>query len=438
MSRFQKARTGLVLSLAAALIVVILMVSPWWTLLVYLVLLLLWIASTYDGRQSWSITRVGLATVTQRLGSSTVIVVGIAGVVGVLVAILAMGVGFERTLRQTGSDDTVMVLAAGAQTEGSSSLDGDTVSILSQFPQIRKDRDGGPMVSAEDIVTAALTKKSTGLDANVGLRGVGQEVWALWPGIKLIAGRKFKSGLAELVVGKGAQEQFRGLDVGSTVKFENQSWKVVGTFDSGDAHNSEIWGDMQVVGSLFRREGGVNSLTVKLTDARAFGSFKTALSSDRRLKVDAETTRQFYSRQSEGFSRMIEIVGLTIGTIMAIGAIFGALNAMYSAIAGRTREIATLRAIGFRTLPVVTSVLLEAMLLAALGGGMGGLAAWAIFDGFAGSTASGSGQVAFAFAVSPLLLANGLKWALAIGLVGGLFPAIRAGRMAVVSGLREL
>ena len=434
----ERVRTGVVLALVAAANVAILMALPWWVLLVYLAGVWAWILFTHDGQQSWSITRVGLATVTKRLGSSSVVVVGIAGVVGVLVGILAMGAGFEQTLKQTGSNDTVIVLSAGAPTEGTSTVDGDTLSLVSQLPQIRKDRDGAPIVSAEEITTAVLPKKSSGLDADVGLRGVGQQVWTLWPGIKIIAGRKFKPGLAELVVGKDAHEQFRGLDVGSTIRLEGQSWNVVGIFNSGDAHNSEIWGATDVVGSAYRRENGFNSLTVQLTSALALKAFKAGLSSDPRIKVDAETTRRFYSRQSEGVAQMIGIIGVTIGTIMAIGAVFGALNAMYSAIASRVREIATLRAIGFRTLPVIISVLLEAMLLATLGGAIGGVAAWAIFDGFIGTTLSATGQLAFAFAVSPLLVANGLKWALVIGLIGGLFPAIRAARMVVAISLREL
>lgn len=399
---------------------------------------LLWFATTHAGRQCGSMARVGLATLPQRLGSSAVVVVGIAGVVGVLVAVLAIAAGFERTFAQTGSDDTVIVLSAGAQSESSSSLDGETVSLLSQLPQVLKNGEGKPVASAEQVVVATLPKRSSGLDVGVTLRGVGEQVWTLWPDVKIVAGRPFQPGLAEVVIGKGAREEFAGLDVGSTVKFENQPWTVVGVFDSGDAHDSEIWGDTQVVGSSHRRGGGVTSLSLRLTDARVVEAFKAAVQSDPRLKVDVHTTRQFYNRQAEKFVRMMRIVGGAIGVIMALGAIFGALNATYSSIADRVREIATVRAIGFRSFPVIVSVLLETMLLATVGGLIGGGAAWAIFDGFTGSTGGFGGQVVFAFAVSPQLLWEGLKWALAIGFIGGLLPAIRAARLPIVMGLRAL
>jgi len=270
------------------------------------------------------------------------------------------------------------------------------------------------------------------------MRGVGEHVWELWPRVRIIAGRKFKPGLRELLAGKGAHEKFSGLNVGSTVTVDGQSWTVVGIFDSGDAHSSEVWGDAQVMSSAYRRGSSVSSLTLRLTDAPAFSALKATLLSDPRLKIQVQTTRQYYSQQSETVSRMIRIIGATIGSIMAVGAIFGALNATYMAIAGRSREIATLRAIGFRRVPVIVSVLVETMMLAALGGIMGAALTWAIFDGFTASTVGDSGQVVFAFNVSPDLLWTGLKWALAIGFVGGLFPAVRAARVPITTGLREL
>lgn len=408
------------------------------TSLVIVILLASWMALTRVGQQTWSVTKVGVATIPQRLGACAVVMVGIAGVVGVLVAILAMGAGFERTLKQTGSDDTAIVLQAGQRNETGSSLNHDTVALVSQTPQVLKNADGQPITSPEQLLSALLPKKSTGLDASVAMRGVGEHVWELWPHLKIIAGRKFKPGLRELLAGNGAHEKFSGLDIGSTVAFDGQSWTVVGIFDSGDAHNSEIWGDSQVMASAYRREGTANSLTLRLSEEHAFDAFKDALQSDPRLKVEVQTTRQYYNQQSETFARMIRIVGTAIGLIMALGAIFGALNATYMAIAGRAREIATLRAIGFRRVPVIVSVLLETMLIAALGGVIGALVAWAIFDGFTASTAGASGQIVFAFDVSPDLLWNGIKWALAIGFVGGLFPATRAARVAITAGLREL
>jgi putative ABC transport system permease protein len=411
----------------------------WWVLSSLAVLMIGWIAFTPVGRQTLSVTRIGIATIPQRLGSSTVVVVGIAGVVGVLVALLAMGSGFEQVLKQTGSDDTVMILHAGAESEATSTLDHDTVAVISQAPQVQRDGEGRPVTSAEQLLIASLPTRNNGLKASVALRGVGESVWALSTRITLTAGRRFTPGLRELIVGKGARDEFLGLNVGSTVSFDGQSWPIVGVFDSGDAHNSEIWGDAKVIGSSYRRGGTVNSLTLRLTDARAFEALKAGIEGDPRLKVNVQTTRQYYSRQSESIAHIVGIVGTTIGVIMAIGAIFGALNTTYAAVADRTREIATLRAIGFQGGPVIVSVLLETMLLATLGGAVGALLTWTIFDGFIASTVgANSSQVVFAFDVSRELLSSGLRWALAIGFIGGLLPALRAARLPIVTGLREL
>jgi putative ABC transport system permease protein len=396
-------------------------------------------ALTRAGRQALSIARVGIATIGQRLGSSSVVVVGIAGVVGVLVALLAMAAGFEATLAQTGTDDMAIVLRAGSQTETNSIVDHDSAQIVSQAAQVLKNLHGQPIASPELVVVASLPKRSTGLDANVELRGVGDGAWDLHRNIKIIDGRKFSPGLRELMAGKSAHEQFKGLDVGSSLKLNGQLWNVVGIFDSADSHNSEVWGDTPVVGATYRRGSNTNSVVVQLTDAGAFDAFKAALASDPRLKVDVMTTHDYYNRQSETMSREIRIVGTTIAVIMAIGAVFGALNTMYAAVSARAREIATLRAIGFRGGPVIVSVLLETMLLALLGGALGATLTWAIFDNYTASTLGMNfSQVVFSFRVSPLLLWSGLKWALAIGFIGGVFPAMRAARMPVMAGLREL
>lgn len=415
-------------------------VSMQWLLPLTLVALFAgWMAFTRRGNQAWSVTQVGIATLPQRLGSASVVVVGIAGVVGVLVALLAMGQGFSATLKQTGTDDTAIVMRGGAQTELNSVLAHDTVALIAQTPQVLKNAQGQPIASQELVVVAALPKKSNGLDANVEIRGISDSAWELRPQVRIIAGRKFSPGLRELTVGKGAHEQFAGLDLGSTLKLSGQVWTVVGVFDSGDAHNSEIWGDTQVVASTYRRGSSATSVTVRLTDARAFDAFKAALASDPRLQVDAKTTRVYYNEQSENLATIIHILGISVAVIMAIGAVFGALNTMYAAVATRTREIATLRAIGFGSVPVVVSVLLETMLLALVGGLLGAGIAWLIFDNYTVSTLGANfSQVVFAFQVSPGLLTSGLVWALAIGFIGGLFPALRAARMPVTAGLREL
>ena len=417
----------------------LLMSVPGWTLPALLLPLAAWLFGTRTGRQAWSATQVGISTIPQRLGSSSVVVVGIAGVVGVLVALLAMAAGFAATLRQSGSDDTAIVLRAGAQTELNSVLGHDTVVLVSQQPQVRQTAAGQPIASSELVVVAALPKRSTGLDANVELRGVGERAWELRPKLRMLAGRRFNPGLRELIVGKRAQEQFAGVAVGSTLKLNGQSWQVVGEFEVGDATDSDLWGDVDVVGPTYRRGGSSTSVTVQLTDASAFAAFKAALATDPRLKVDVKTTRDYFSEQSAQLTKLITGLGTAIGLIMAIGAVFGALNSMYAAVAARTREIATLRAVGFRAVPVVVSVMLETMLLATLGGLIGAAIAWLLFDNYTASTLGANfTQIVFAFQVSPELLWRGLKWALAMGLLGGLFPALRAARMSVTEGLREL
>jgi putative ABC transport system permease protein len=439
MRMLRKLRLGLGAVAAVFIPVALLIELPWWLVVAVVILPIPWMGLTRVGQQAWSATQVGMATIPQRLGSSSVVVVGIAGVVGVLVALLGMGAGFEATLEQTGTDDTAIVIRGGAQTEINSVVDHLSATVVSLASQVLRNARGQPIASSELVVVASLPKKSSGLDANVEIRGVGERAWELRPNIQVIAGRKLVSGMREVMVGKGARGQFAGLDLGSTVRLSGQSWTVVGTFDSRDAHNSEIWGDTAVIGSAYRRGSGTTSITVRLTDAAAFEAFKASLESDPRLKVDVKTTRDYYRHQSESLTHLIRVLGATVGFIMAIGATFGALNTMYAAVAARPREIATLRAMGFQGVPLVVSVLLETMLLAMLGGTIGAAVAWAIFDNFTASTLGGNySQVVFAFKVSPVLLWCGMKWALAIGFIGGLFPALRAASMPVAAGLREL
>jgi putative ABC transport system permease protein len=431
---------AVVMALAVVISVSLLIRLPWWVLLIGVVILVVWMALTRIGQQSWSVTRLGMATIPQRLGSSSVVVVGIAGVVGVLVAILSMAEGFAGTLSDTGSNDTVIVIRSGSQTELNSVIDHDTAVVASQAAQVLHNAQSEPIASPELVVVVSLPKKSDGLDGNVEIRGVGPRAWELWPHVRIIAGRKFTSGLHELVVGKGAVAQFRGLDVGSTLRLSGQSWTIVGTFDSGDSHNSELWGDTDIVGSAYRRGNSISSVSMRLTDPAAFEPLKATLKTDPRIKVDVENTRDYYNKQSEQTTTALKILGFTVGVIMAVGAVFGALNTMYAAVATRAREIATLRAIGFRGIPVVVSVLIETMLLALLGGVLGAGIAWAVFDNFTASTLSPTSfsQVVFAFSVTRALIWSGLTWALAIGFVGGLFPAVRAARIPVTEGLREL
>jgi putative ABC transport system permease protein len=435
---------GLLTFIAAIAGVFVFLSLPWQALPVLLVLLALWMLLTRRGQQAASVTGVGISTLTQRLGSSAVIVVGIAGVVAVLVAMLAMAQGYSDTLRRTGSLDTAIVLRGASAAEVSSVLSHDNVIVIADAPGIAKDDAGKAIASPELVVAANLPMKGGNPEEDFGsvqLRGIGDEAWKLRTNAKIIAGRRFTPGLRELVVGKGAQRQFDGLEVDHDIKLGNQVWKVVGVFESKDAMESEMWGDADVVGPTYRPSGSKSSSSVfvRLTGPDAFESFKAALTSDPRLQVDVDTTESYFGKQSEGTSKAITAIGIVVGSIMAIGAIFGALNTMFAAVATRAREIATLRAIGFRGLPVVIAIMLETMLLALIGGVLGGFLAWLIFNGFSASTlaAGTTGQLTFQLEVAPKVLWTGLKWALAIGFIGGIYPALRAARLPVTTALRE-
>ena len=427
---------------AVAAVIGLLIKLPWQMLLLVVVLCGAWMALTRTGRQASSITGIGVSTLAQRAGSSAVIVIGIAGVVAVLVAMLAMADGYRETLRRTGDAETALVLRGSSAAEVSSVLDRDSVLVIAQAPGIAKDGDGKPIASAEIVVAANLPQKNN-KDAedfgSVQLRGIGEQAWKLRSNARIIAGRKFQVGLRELVVGKGAQRQFANLEPGRDVRLGSQLWKVVGVFESHDALESELWADVEGVGAAYRRVSSVTSVFVRLTSPAAFDQFKAALTSDPRLQVDVTTTLEYFSKQSEGITKVITIIGIVVGAIMAIGAVFGALNTMFAAVSARAREIATLRAIGFRGFPVVVAVMLETMLLALIGGALGGLLSWLIFNGYTASTmGSGVGQLTFQFKVGPELLWTGLKWALAIGFTGGLFPALHAARLPVATALRGL
>ena len=423
-----------VLALAAGLVAWIML--PWFAVVGLVVLIALWLLLTRSGRLAMAATSIGIAGLPQRWGASLVIVVGIAGVVGVLVAMLAMGEGFKATLDKTGGDDTAIILRAGSQAETNSVIGRDQVPLIGTLAGVAKGADGKPLASPELSQIVNLPSMADGTDANVQLRGVSAAGWALRPKLKIVEGRKFGGGLREIVVGSGAQKQFRGLAVGKQLKLANQMWTVVGVFESGDSHESELWADADVLGPAYQRSS-FQSVTVKLDGKNGFKRLKAALAGDPRLKLDIETTHDYYAKQSAGLTKLINILGKVIGGIMAIGAVFGALNSMYAAVAGRAREIATMRALGFRGVPVVTAVMLETMLLALLGGLLGAAIAWLVFNGYTVSTLGQNfSQVVFQFRVSPELLWTGLKWALGIGLVGGLFPALRAARMPVADALR--
>ena len=429
MTRFREFLAGLLTLVLLAVGLGIWIRLPWPAVLAITLGLALWLFLTRSGRLAREATRIGIAGLPQHWGASLVIVVGIAGVVGVLVAMLAMGEGFKATLASTGSTGSAILLRAGSQAETNSVIRRDQVPLLATLPGIARGTDGRPLASPELSQVVNLPTMAEGTDANVQFRGVGPAGWMIRPQLEIVQGRRFTPGMREIVVGTGTHQQFRGLEVGNQLKLANQLWTVVGRFKSGDSHDSELWADADVLGPAYQRSA-FQSVTVKLDGKDGLARLKAALAADPRLKLDIETTR-------EGLTRLIRILGTVIGGIMAIGAVFGALNTMYAAVAGRAREIATLRALGFRGLPVVAAVMLETMLLALLGGLLGAALAWLLFNGYTVSTLGQNfSQVVFQFRVSPELLWTGLKWALGIGLVGGLFPALRAARVPVSEALR--
>ncbi len=391
-------------------------------------------------KQIFAIIWMNLRAVPQRAGSSLVIVIGIAGVVAVLVALLAMAQGFGATLKATGKADRVMFLSAGVTAELSSVLVPDIVPVLRELPGIVRDADGRPLASAEVVVITELRRGNGAqrADVNVSLRGVEPAGLKLRPEVRLVEGRWFTPGLREITVGQSAARQFEGVKLGATLKFRGSEWTVVGTFVSdGDAHESELWTDADTARSAFGRGSSASSLVAQMASATAIDTIKAAVKADPRLQVDAMPELEYFASQSKQFTEQIGLLTGVVAAIMAIGALFGALNSMYSAVSTRQVEIATLRAIGFGGLPVVLSVLAEAMLLALAGGVLGGLIAYVLFNNMSVSTlGSNFTQVAFNFAVTPALMEKGLSWALAIGLLGGLPPALKAARQPVVEALR--
>jgi putative ABC transport system permease protein len=390
-------------------------------------------------RQIGAVTWMNLRGIPQRFGTSSVIVIGIAGVVAVLISVLAMATGFTHTVSATGRADRAIVLRGGSDSELASSLAREATLTIMDAPGIRKNSEGKAIASAETVVIVDMPKKSTDSGANVTIRGVGPLWAALRPEIHIVSGRLFKPGLRELIVGRGAQSQFKGLDVGSHISLRGSDWTIVGTFESnGDSHESELLADGETVLSAYRRNL-YQSVIVLLDSPASFDAFKTALTTNPQLSVDVQRERDYYAHQSERMTTVLSFVAYVVGGIMAVGALFGALNTMYSAVSVRTREIATLRAIGFGASAVVLSVLIEAMLLSILGALIGAGLAWVFFNGNVVSTlGSNFTQVVFRLAVSPSLVVLGVLWACAIGLIGGLFPAIRAARLPVATALRAV
>ena len=381
-----------------------------------------------------------IRSIRARWTSTIVAVLGIAGTVGVFVAMLSLAKGFQATLVASGSPDNALIVRAGATSEMTSGVPLDSVKIIQDAPGIARGPEG-PLVTPEAVLMAPIPLISTGTQANVELRGVSPNVLEIRKQVKIAEGRMFRGGMAEVIVGKNATKTYSGLKMGDTISLGTQRWQVVGIFDAGgSSFDSEVWGDSHLLSQAYGRpENNFQSVTVHLTSPSALTQLKDSVTADPRLNVDVMREIDYYSKQSTAMTTLITILGRFVASIMAIGAIFGALNTMYSAVADRGREIATMRALGFGAAPVVFSFLIEALLISFVGGALGCLAVLRL-NGFTTSTINFQtfSNIAFAFKITPGLMVMGLAFALAMGVLGGFFPAVRAARLPVATALREL
>ncbi len=380
-------------------------------------------------------------SVRERWASNLVAVLGIAGVVAVFVAMLSMARGFRLTLVESGSPGNAIVLRGGATTEMMSALTLDELRVISDAPGVAKDQDGRPLVSGEVVVVAAFHHRASGSNALAQVRGVSPRALEVHRSVRIVKGRFLRSGLSELVVGRNAEKMYTGFSLGDTPRFGGRTWRVVGIMDSnGSAFDSEVWADAAVLNQTYKRPENIfQSVTARLVGPSAFPAFKKALSDDPRLTITTEPEREYYAKQSRAVSTMIRVLGFMVAFVMGIGAVFGAFNTMYSAVAARSREIAMLRALGFGGGSVVLSWLVESALLALAGGVLGCLVVLPV-NGLTTSTLNfqSFSQIAFAFRITPDLLMQGIAFAVVMGLAGGLLPAVRAARMPVAVALREL
>jgi putative ABC transport system permease protein len=385
-----------------------------------------------------AVTRINLKSMPQRFWLSLSTVTAIALVVMVLLSFLAMANGFQRTLAGTGSDDVAVLLRAGAQAEINSAVFRDQVRLVEDGPGIARSADGKPLVSAELYVVVDGLKRTTGTKANLPLRGIGPEGAAIRKGIAIVAGRSFKPGTTEIVVGKALLREFQGFDLGQTATFAGGRWTVVGVFEAdGSVFESEIWADLPVVQSLFKRNNVFQTVRARLERPASIEALRRYVDDDPRLKLDVKSEVAYFADQASQTSDHIQKLGWPLAIAMAFGALAGALNTMYSSVAARAGEIAVLRAIGFGGFPAFVGTLVESLCLAALGGAIGAAATYLVFDGFTAATlGAGFTQVVFSFKLTPALIGQGVLLALIVGFAGGLLPAIRAARMPIVAGLQ--
>jgi len=390
-------------------------------------------------RQVLLVTNMNLRSVLERSGSSLVIIVGIAGSVAVMVSLLAMAEGLSSTISSTGEMDRVIILRDGSSSELSSGVAMTELDTVSSSPGI-KSIDGEPMIAAELFAIIDLMKKGAESTSNLPIRGVQPASFRIRPEVDIIEGRNFTTGTAEIIVGKGANNQYEGLEIGDQIKVRDSFATVVGIFSSnGDVHESEIWADLATAQGLFRRGASASSMILKLDSPDSFNEVGLFVESYPNLELKVQSESDFYENQSSG-ADLIKVFGQVVGYIMAIGAVFAALNTMYSAVSTRLVEIGTLRALGFKGTTVLLALLIEALLLATIGGLLGGAIAYILFNGYTVSTLAGASfsQTAFAFAVTGEIIQQGLTLALLVGFIGGVFPAWNAARRDITEALRSI
>ena len=390
-------------------------------------------------RQVLSITNMNLKNIMERSGSSIVIIVGIAGSVAVMVSLLAMAEGLNSTISSTGKEDRVIILREGASSELGSGVAMSDVDIVANSPGIRSE-DGKPLISAEVFSIIDLKKKGAVATSNLPMRGVQPESFKIRPEIEIIQGRNFNSGTSEVIVGRGAHDQYENVDIGDEIKVRDSMATVVGIFSSGgNVHESEIWADLATTQGIFRRGASASSMIIQLDDAKAFNDLGVYVESYPNLEFRVTREIDFYTDQASG-SELIKLFGQIVGYIMAIGAVFAALNTMYSAVSSRLVEIGTLRALGFNGLTVLMALMIEALILSILGGALGAGIAYVLFNGYTVSTLAGGSfsQTAFNFAVTGEVVGQGMTLAIIVGLIGGIFPAWNASRRDITEALRSI
>ena len=390
-------------------------------------------------RQVLSITNMNLKNIMERSGSSIVIIVGIAGSVAVMVSLLAMAEGLNSTISSTGKEDRVIILREGASSELGSGVAMSDVDIVANSPGIRSE-DGKPLISAEVFSIIDLKKKGAVATSNLPMRGVQPESFKIRPEIEIIQGRNFNSGTSEVIVGRGAHDQYENVDIGDEIKVRDSMATVVGIFSSGgNVHESEIWADLATTQGIFRRGASASSMIIQLDDAKAFNDLGIYVESYPNLEFRVTRETDFYTDQASG-SELIKLFGQIVGYIMAIGAVFAALNTMYSAVSSRLVEIGTLRALGFNGSTVLMALMIEALILSILGGSIGAGIAYVLFNGYTVSTLAGGSfsQTAFNFAVTGEVVGQGMTLAIIVGLIGGIFPAWNASRRDNTEALRSI